>query len=77
VTKENKLLLDELKKQTKALSRVSGRFKWNHMAFLFMFAFLFAAIGVGGEYEFLLWWISLCIIIDLFKTAIDLADAGY
>ena len=63
-------------KQRAALDKVQWTANYNMFLLLFVLIGLFSMGGVIGVFMPIVWLAALCVVIDLFMTAMHLAEVG-
>lgn len=72
----NRYMFKFMQKQHMVLGKIQLTTNWNLFLFLVFLLVVFCFGGVNGNYSILIWWVALTVILDLFDTAIELAEVG-
>lgn len=72
----NRSMFKFLQKQHMVLGEIQWTTNWYMFLFLLFLLGAFCFGGVIGNYSILIWLVALTVILDLFDTAIELAEVG-
>lgn len=72
----NRSMFKFLQKQHMVLGKIQWITNWNMFLLLVFLLIVFCFGGVNGNYGILIWLVALTVILDLFDTAIELAEVG-